>query len=254
MANFSAVPHVDAYLAEFCGTTLLIFLGCGACANNNLYSTLGYGMGYVGIAASWGIAVMVAAYIFFWDSGSYFNPAVAIGFAIANSRETPINVGQLFGFIGCQLAGSIFGAFLVWLLYKNHFDLAESKATIGDCFFTSPAIWDPLFNFLSEVMITFMLVFVLIGIGQSVKEDTTFESIRIIVVGGTIMVAILSTGGTTGCCMNSVRDLGPRLVHWVVPIQGKGISHWNYAWVPVFGPLVGGALAGCIGGVVFRRF
>lgn len=220
-------------LFEFIGTAVLILLGDGVVANVVLKGTKGYGGGWALISIAWGLAVFVGAYISGPYSGAHLNPAVTIGLALAGKFT-----GNILGYIVAQMLGGIVGAMLVYVFYKPHFDVESNKDTILGVFCTIPAIRNYFYNFLSELIGTFLLVF---GILYAVKEGTGFDGP--FPVGLLIIVIGMSLGGTTGYAINPARDLGPRIAHFILPIKGKRDSDWAYSWVPVFGPTVGAVLA-----------
>ena len=220
-------------LFEFIGTAILILLGDGVVANVILKGTKGHNSGWVVISIAWGLAVFVAAYISGPYSGAHLNPALTIGLAIAGKFS-----GNVFGYIIAQMLGGIFGAILVYIFYKQHFDIEENKDTKLGVFCTIPAIRNYFYNFVCEVIGTFMLVF---GILFAVSQGTGFEGP--FPVGLLIVVIGMSLGGTTGYAINPARDLAPRIAHFILPIKGKRDSDWKYSWVPVFGPITGAIIA-----------
>jgi glycerol uptake facilitator protein len=218
-------------LFEFIGTAILILFGAGVCANVNLKKTLGNKAGWVVVAFGWGLAVFVAAFISAPYSGAHLNPAVTVGLAIAG-----IFKGSVVGYIVAQLLGAMLGAVLVFLMYKPHFDQEENPDLKLGVFCTGPAIKSWFSNFFSEFVGTFMLVFgILYAAGAEIAGPLPV-SLLIVAIG-------MSLGGTTGYAINPARDLGPRIMHALLPIEGKRNSNWGYAWLPVVAPLCGGALA-----------
>ena len=226
---------MNPYLAEFIGTGILILLGDAVVANVILNKTKGNGGGWVVITMGWALAVFVPATIFGAASGASFNPALTLAIAL-NSGEW----GQVPGYILCQFAGAFVGAFLVWLMYKNHFDETPDQGTQLGVFSTGPAIRDTVSNLISEIIGTFILVFTLLAC----KADVATKAGNFY-VWAVICTIGMSLGGTTGYAINPARDLGPRIAHAVLPIKGKGSSDWGYAWIPVVGPVIG-ALLGAI--------
>jgi glycerol uptake facilitator protein len=226
------------FLSETVGTAMLILLGCGVVANVALTKTKGNAGGFLLVNWGWGLAVfagvLVSAY-----SGAQLNPAVSLGLLIVGEIEAP----QFFIAIAAQLVGAILGAILAWAAYKQHFDQEPDPAAKLGVFSTGPAIRSYAFNLITEIIATFVLVFVILSFAD--QGDVAG-------VGplGAVPVALLvvgigaSLGGPTGYAINPARDLGPRIAHAILPIRGKGSSDWSYAWVPVVGPLIGGALAG----------
>ena len=230
---------MSVFLAEFIGTAFLILLGDGVVANVILKGTKGNGGGWIVIATGWAVAVFVPAMIFGSISGASFNPALTIGLAAAGK----FNWALVPGYVGAQFAGAFVGAFLVWLMHKDHFDATEDPGTQLGVFCTGPAIRNTGMNLISEIIGTFVLVFTL-----SVPNDSQFGGFFVYAV---ILTIGLSLGGTTGYAINPARDLGPRIAHFVLPMKGKGSSDWGYAWIPVVGPLVGGILGAVLGAKLF---
>lgn len=217
-------------LFEFIGTAILILFGAGVCANVSLKKTLGNGAGWGVIAFGWGFAVFVAAFISAPYSGAHLNPAVTIGLALAGSFD-----GSVAGYIVAQVLGAILGASLVFLMYKPHFDAEENPDAKKGVFCTGPAIRAYFYNFMSEVIGTFILVFGILMVRGAEISGPLPVSLLIVAIG-------MSLGGTTGYAINPARDLGPRIAHAILPIKGKRDSDWGYAWIPVLGPTVGAAL------------
>ena len=218
-------------LFEFIGTAILILFGGGVCANVNLKGTLGNKSGWIVITFGWGLAVFVAAFIAMPFSGAHLNPAVTIGLAIAGSFE-----GNIIGYCIAQLLGAILGACLVYVMYKPHFDAEEDPDTKLGIFCTGPAIKAIFYNFMSEVIGTFALIFGILMVSGAEIAGPLPVALIIVAIG-------MSLGGTTGYAINPARDLGPRLAHFILPIKGKRDSNWGYAWVPIVAPMVGCVLA-----------
>ncbi|MCD7970997.1 MAG: aquaporin family protein [Alistipes sp.] len=218
-------------LFEFIGTAILILLGDGVVANVVLKGTKGQNSGWVVISFAWGLAVFVAAFISGPYSGAHLNPAVTLGLWAAGQFS-----GSILGYIIAQLLGAILGAVLVYVFYKPHFDVEEIPDNKLGVFCTIPAIRKLGWNFVSELIGTFMLVFgILYAAGAEIMGPLPV---------GLLIVAIgMSLGGTTGYAINPARDLGPRIAHAILPIKGKRDSDWGYSWVPILGPITGGILA-----------
>jgi glycerol uptake facilitator protein len=227
------------FLSEVIGTAMLLLLGCGVVANVALAKTKGNGGGFLLVNFGWGLAVF-AGVIVSQYSGAQLNPAVSLGLLIAGK----IVASQFFIAILAQLIGAIIGAVLTWLAYKQHFDEEPDPANKLGVFSTGPGIRSAAWNLITEIIATFVLVFVILGF-----SDANFGKPVALGPIGAIAVALLvvgigaSLGGPTGYAINPARDLGPRIAHAILPIKGKGSSDWGYAWVPVVGPLIGGALA-----------
>ena len=234
---------MNPYIAEFIGTTILILLGNGVVANVVLNHTKGNNSGWMVITTAWALAVFVGVVVAGPHSGAHLNPAVTVALAIANVFEWT----KVPYYILSQLGGAILGSFLVWIFYKDHFDATEDKGLKAAPFATSPAIANKASNIFSEIMGTFVLIFVIFYItGGEIGEEKTpvgLGSVGALPVAFLVWVIGLSLGGTTGYAINPARDLGPRIVHAIIPMKGKGDSNWGYAWIPVIGPLIGATLA-----------
>lgn len=236
---------MNEFTAEFIGTMILVLLGDGVVANVCLKGTKGNGGGWVVITLGWGLAVFAAVVISGEFSGAHINPAVTIGLAVAKTfswSKVPL-------FIMAQLLGGAAGALLVWLFYRDHYEMTTDKDVILATFATGPTVRKPLSNLFSEVVGTFVLIFAVLYICGPKVASTTGEievgmgSLGAIPVAFVVMGIGMSLGGTTGYAINPARDLGPRLIHQLVPITHKGPSDWAYSWVPVVGPILGALLA-----------
>jgi len=234
---------MNPYIAEFIGTTILILLGNGVVANVVLNHTKGNNSGWMVITTAWALAVFVGVVVAGPHSGAHLNPAVTVALAIANVFEWT----KVPYYILSQLGGAILGSFLVWIFYKDHFSATEDKGLKAAPFATSPAIPNKVSNLFSEIVGTFVLIFVIFYItGGEIGEEKTpvgLGSVGALPVAFLVWVIGLSLGGTTGYAINPARDLGPRIVHAIIPMKGKGDSNWGYAWIPVIGPLIGATLA-----------
>lgn len=239
---------MQSYLAEFVGTLLLVLLGNGVVANVVLEKTKGHGSGWIVIAFGWAMAVYVAVWtIGPLESGAHINPAVTLALAAGGDFAWT----KVPGYVIAQLLGAFVGAFLVYIVYRDHFAVTSSSDAKLGTFATGPAIRGPASNFISEVVGTTVLVLaVLFAIlpGEPVGEiDSAMKpglaTLGALRVGFVVLAIGLCLGGTTGYAINPARDLGPRLAHFLLPIPGKRDSDWGYAWIPVAGPLVGALLA-----------
>ncbi len=228
------------YIFELIGTLALVLLGDGVCAAVTLNKSKAQGAGWVVITLAWGFAVMVGVLIAGPVSGAHLNPAVTLGLALAGTFAWNL----VPGYIIAQMVGGFLGAVLVWIFYKDHYKATKDQpdAMLGT-FCTMPAIWNPWRNFLSEVIATAVLVFVILALGTKGNANVGMGSLGAFPVTCVIMSLGMSLGATTGYAMNPARDLSPRLAHAILPIEGKRDSGWSYSWVPVCGPLVGGAIA-----------
>lgn len=237
---------MNEFLAEIIGTMLLIVLGDGVVANVVLNETKGNNSGWIVISLGWGLAVFVAVAVVGPVSGAHINPAVTIGLAMGGIFPW----SKVVIYITAQLIGAALGAILVWLSYLDHFKKTKDKSIILGVFATGPAIRNYGKNFLTEVISTFVLVFAvfyLAGptfISPEIREvEIGLGSIGALPVGLLVTAIGLSLGGPTGYAINPARDLGPRFMHALLPLEHKGHSDWPYAWVPVLAPLVGALLA-----------
>ena len=234
---------MSEFTAELIGTMLLILLGNGVVANVILKGTKGYNGGWMVITTGWALAVFVGVVFAAPYSGAHLNPAVTLALAIAGKFMW----GKVGLYIIAQLLGSILGASLVWLVYKDHFNATAEPDTQLAVFSTSPAISNSLYNVLSEVIGTFVLIFVIFYFTNAemgdLKTPIGLGSLGAIPVAFLVWAIGLSLGGTTGYAINPARDLGPRIAHAFLPIKHKGSSQWKYAWVPIIGPVIGATLA-----------
>jgi len=223
--------------AEVIGTALLILLGNGVVACVLLAQSKGQNSGWVVITFGWGLAVMTGAFAVGQFSGAHLNPAVTIGFWVAGTTDGSDVPEYLAG----EFVGAFIGATLVWLAYLDHWKQTEDPGLKLACFSTAPAIRNPVSNVITEVIGTFVLVFgILAFFDNAATADTGLGPLIV----GLLVVGIgMSLGGPTGYAINPARDLGPRIMHAILPIPGKGDSDWGYAWVPVVAPIVGGILA-----------
>jgi len=230
-------------MAEFIGTMLLILLGDGVVANVLLNDTKGNNGGIIVVTTAWGLAVFVGVVVAGPYSGAHLNPAVTIGLAIAGKFAW----SSVLPYIIAQMLGAFLGAFLVWLMYYNHFQRTNDPGSILAVFCTGPAIRNYASNIISEIIGAFVLVFTVFYIaGAQITPSKTpigLGSVGALPVAFLVWVIGLSLGGTTGYAINPARDLGPRIIHFLVPIKSKGTSDWAYAWIPVLGPIVGAAIA-----------
>ena len=231
---------MTSFLGEVIGTAILILLGNGVVANVVLTGTKGEGGGWIVITWGWGMAVFVAVFTVAAFSGAHINPAVTVGLAIADKFEWT----RVPGYIAAQFLGAFIGAVLVWLYYRPHYAKTENTDLKLATFCTAPAIRDPLSNLICEVIGTFLLVFAVLFLAVSVFGLGALDALPV----GLLVLAIgLSLGGTTGYAINPARDLGPRIMHALLPIAGgKRDSDWSYAWIPVVGPLIGAGLASLV--------
>lgn len=230
---------MSPYLAEILGTAFLIVLGDGVVASVILNKSKGHQGGWMVITMGWAMAVFIGVYAAGKYSGAHLNPAVT--FAEALQGKFPWE--KVPGYVACQLAGAMLGALLVWLCYKQHFDETPDANTKLGVFCTIPAIRNPKYNFLTEFLAT--MVFVL-AICFITGPTVGLGSLDALPVAFVVLAIGLSLGGPTGYAINPARDLGPRIMHYLLPISGKRDSDWSYAWIPILGPLAGAAAAAFI--------
>src|SRR4051794_15826351 len=234
------------FLSETVGTAMLLLLGTGVVANAILAKNKGFGGGWLLICFGWGLGVFagvtVAAY-----SGAHLNPAVTLGILVAGGIPDPVLPTVLTYFAG-EFVGAFIGAVLSWLAYRQHFDAEQDPAAKLGVFSTGPAIRSYGWNLVTEIIATFVLVFVVLGFGNWGDKDTNtpagLASLGAFPVAFLVVAIGASLGGPTGYAINPARDLSPRIAHALLPIKGKGSSDWSYSWVPVVGPVIGGLLAG----------
>ena len=237
---------MNEFTAELIGTAVLILLGGGVCSNVSLKKTIGNNSGWIVITTGWALAVFAGVVIAGPVSGAHLNPAVTIGLAFAGKFDW----AGVPSFIAAQLIGAMIGAFLNWAMYKDHFDASSDDpgSQLG-VFSTGPAIPNAFRNVLSEVLGTFVLVFCVFyfaGASGTVGQEEAkigLGSVGAIPVTFIVWSIGLSLGGTTGYAINPARDLGPRIMHAILPMKGKGSSNWGYAWVPIVGPILGAVVA-----------
>jgi glycerol uptake facilitator protein len=233
---------MNAFIAEVMGTMVLILLGNGVVANVVLKDTKGHNGGWMVITTGWALAVFTGVVIAAPYSGAHLNPAVTLALAIAGKfswAQAPL-------YILAQMIGSMLGAFLVWLMYKDHLGRTNDSGLKAAVFCTSPAIKNTSSNLISEIIGTFVLIFVIFhftnGEMGTDKIPVGLGSLGAIPVAFLVWAIGLSLGGTTGYAINPARDLGPRIMHAILPIADKGSGQWGYAWIPVVGPIVGATL------------
>jgi glycerol uptake facilitator protein len=231
------------FISEVLGTAMLLLLGIGVVANILLVKTKGFGGGWLLVNFGWGLGVMAGVFVAY-QSGGHINPAVTFGILANGADEYAPGVAVTFAstivYIAGQMVGAMIGAVLAWLSYQRHYDEHTEPAEILGTFSTGPAIRNLPWNLVTEIIGTFVLVFVVLNLGNTPHQL------------GPVAVALLvlgigaSLGGPTGYAINPARDLGPRIVHFLLPIKNKGNSDWGYSWVPVVGPIIGGVLGGLL--------
>jgi len=242
------VSFGDILLSELMGTAMLTLLGCGVVANAVLAKNKGFNGGFLMINIGWGFAVFSGVYVAY-KSGAHLNPAVTFGILGSGLDEyapgADVDFANTLAYLLGEFAGAFLGAVLCWLAYRDHFDAPESEpgAKLGT-FSTGPAIRNTVNNLATEIIGTFVLVFVILSFGKT-PSGLGPLAVALLVVG-----IGASLGGPTGYAINPARDLGPRVAHAILPIKGKGDSDWSYSWIPIVGPLIGGVVAGVLANIV----
>ncbi|GAB5519940.1 MAG: MIP/aquaporin family protein [Rhodothermales bacterium] len=227
---------MSPFIAEILGTALLLLLGDGVVANVVLKQTKGHGGGWLLINAGWALSVFVGVLATAAISGAHLNPAVTLGLALAGKFDwagVPM-------YMVAQMIGAMIGSGLVWLQYRDHFAVTEDADAKLAVFATGPAIRNTSSNLISEIIGTLVLV---LAVLLMAAPDVGLGALDALPVALVVFVIGMSLGGTTGYAINPARDLGPRIMHTILPIKGKGNSDWGYSWIPIVGPLLGGALA-----------
>jgi len=236
---------MSPFIAEVIGTAMLLLLGNGVVANVLLNQTKGYQSGWIVITFGWGMAVFVAVMITQDYSGGHINPAVTIGLAAAGKfpwAQVPV-------YILGQMIGGAIGSALIWVTYSRHYQATEDKALKLATFSTIPQIRNRFLNLFSEILGTFVLIFTVLYLTDpnlaagNLDKPAGLGSLGALPVGLLVFSIGLSLGGTTGFAINPARDLSPRLMHSILPVNEKGSSDWSYSWIPVVGPILGGLLA-----------
>jgi glycerol uptake facilitator protein len=224
------------FIAELLGTMCIIVFGGGVVANVVLDKTKGNSSGWIVITFGWAIGVFTGVYIASHGSGAHLNPAITIALACFNGfpwSYVPV-------YIAGQFSGAMIGAVLVWLAYRNHYDETTDPNLQLATFCTAPAIRNKVYNLVTEIIGTFILM---LGVLFLAKPTNSLGALDALPVALLVLGLGLSLGGPTGYAINPARDLGPRIIHAILPIKNKGKSNWSYSWVPVIGPIVGALLA-----------
>ena len=238
---------MSPFSAEIIGTMILVLLGNGVVAGAVLQKTKSHNSGWIVITAGWGMAVAVGVYLVGAISGAHLNPAVTVSLAMIGHGD--FGWSQVPGYILAQIIGAILGSVLVWLAYLPHWKETQDEAAKLAVFCTAPGIRDKPKNLITEIIGTFVLVLGVLTILRPenlVPESGLDRGLGPLLVGLLVFSIGLSLGGPTGYAINPARDLGPRIAHALLPIHGKGNNDWSYAWVPVVGPLIGGAIAAMV--------
>ena len=233
-------------LGEFLGTFILILLGNGVVSGVVLNKTKATGAGWVAITLGWGFAVMMGVYISGFMSPAHLNPAVTIAMAMIGSFSWSL----VFPYIIAQMLGAMVASIILYLRFYPHYAETKNPADILGTFSTGPAIRQTGSNLISEIVGTAVLTTGILAFGQYAITQTS--GVSPLLVGAIITAIGLSLGATTGYSLNPARDLGPRIMHAILPIKGKGDSDWSYAWIPVVGPIIGGSLGALIFNMVIQ--
>lgn len=234
---------MSAFFAEFFGTAMILVFGCGVVSNVVLNRTKGNKSGWIVISCGWAIGVFTGVFIAAPFSGAHINPAVTLALVLAN--KFPVSLMGMY--LTAQLLGAMFGATLAWLAYKKHFDATNDPDAKLAVFSTTPNIRNYGHNLITETVGTFVLVLAVLYMAE---PDVGLGALNALPVALVVLGIGLSLGGPTGYAINPARDLGPRIMHFILPISGKGSSDWKYSWVPILGPLMGASLAA----VVYKLF
>jgi glycerol uptake facilitator protein len=232
---------VSPFLGELLGTMFLVLLGDGVVAAVLLNKSKAQNSGWIVITTGWAFAVMCGVFVSAATGGpGHLNPAVTIAFLIKGA----VPIDQAILLIIAQFIGAFLGAILVWLMYLPHWAETPDTGLKLACFSTGPAIRNTTANLISEIIGTFVLLFVVFSIfGALAPGKSPASNIGPFLVAALVWGIGLSLGGPTGYAINPARDLGPRIAHAILPIAGKGDSDWGYSWIPVVGPIIGGAIA-----------
>jgi len=230
---------MSIFLAELIGTALLIILGDGVVANCLLNKSKGQNGGWIVITMGWAMAVFVGVFAVGAYSGAHLNSAVTL--ALAATGAVPWE--QVPVYVAAQMLGAFIGACIVYITYKQHFDITEDADAKLAIFCTGPAIRSAIPNLVTEIVGTFVLIF---GVFYIAKGDVGLGAVDALPVALLVLAIGLSLGGPTGYAINPARDLGPRIAHAILPIKGKRDSDWGYAWIPVMGPVIGALLAAAL--------
>jgi glycerol uptake facilitator protein len=237
------------FLGELLGTLILVLLGNGVVAGVLLTQSKSNNAGWIVITAGWAFAVMCGVFVSAATGSppAALNPAVSIAVAVRNG-----NFANAMVEIAGQFIGAFIGATLVWLAYYQHWGVTKDPGLKLACFSTGPAIRNPIWNVVTEAIGTFVLLFVIFAIFSKAGNTAGSPAAGVgpYLVASLVWGVGLSLGGPTGYAINPARDLGPRIMHAILPIPGKGDSDWGYSWVPVVGPIIGGVIAALLANAV----
>jgi glycerol uptake facilitator protein len=227
---------MNRFFAEFFGTAMILVFGSGVVSNVLLSKTKGHNSGWIVISFGWAIGVFTGVLIAASVSGAHLNPAVTLALVLAHKFSPSL----MPLYISAQILGAMFGSGLAWLAYKKHFDATEDADAKLAVFCTGPNIRSYWYNFITEVVGTYVLALAVLYMAE---PEVGLGALNALPVALVVLGIGLSLGGPTGYAINPARDLGPRILHFLLPIKGKRDSDWRYSWVPVLGPLTGAALA-----------
>ncbi len=230
---------MSPFIAELIGTMFLIILGNGVVANVLLAKTKGNNSGLIIIVFGWAIAVFVGVYIASHGSAAHLNPAVTLALAAFNNfpwADVPV-------YIAGQFAGAMLGSFVVWVTYRQHYDETTDAGLQLATFCNTPAINNIFYNLITEVVGTFVLMMGVLFMSKPTNSLGTLDALPVALL---VLGIGMSLGGPTGYAINPARDLGPRIMHAILPMKNKGKSGWEYSWIPVVGPILGAGLAAFI--------
>lgn len=234
---------MSPFISEITGTALLIILGNGVVANVVLKQTKGHGSGWIVITFGWSMAVFAGVFSSAAGSGAHLNPAVTLAMAYLGRMEWTL----VPTYMAAQLIGAMIGQIMVWLAYKDHYEATDDAESIRATFCTSPAISGKINNVITEIIGTIVLV---MGVLFMAAPTSSLGAIDALPVALLVLGIGLSLGGPTGYAINPARDLGPRIIHAILPVKNKGTSDWSYSWVPVMGPLAGALIAAILFGLM----
>ncbi len=227
---------MNAFFAEFFGTAMIIVFGGGVVSNVVLKNTKGNNGGWIVITFGWAVGVFTGVLLAAPVSGAHLNPAVTLALVLAHKFSPSL----MLVYFTAQLLGAMFGAFLVWLAYKKHFDATDDPDLKLAVFCTSPNIRSYWYNILTEVIGTYVLALAVLYMAE---PEVGLGSLNALPVAIVVLGIGLSLGGPTGYAINPARDLGPRIMHFILPISQKRDSDWKYSWVPILGPMIGASIA-----------
>ncbi|HLN21818.1 MAG TPA: MIP/aquaporin family protein [Bacteroidales bacterium] len=236
---------MNEFFAEFFGTAMIIVFGGGVCSNVLLSGTKGHNSGWIVITFGWAAGVFTGVIIAAPVSGAHLNPAITLGLVLANKFE----IAKMPLYVSAQMLGAMFGAFIVWLAYRKHFEATENSDYKLAIFCTAPNIRSLWHNTITEVIGTFVLT---LAVLYMAAPEIGLGSLNALPVAIVVLGIGLSLGGPTGYAINPARDLGPRIMHYLLPIPGKRDSDWAYSWVPILGPFVGASFAAGVFDIFLR--